>query len=249
MKRFPASIPILGLALFAGAALVHGEQFRGFGRFFIEQNDPPPTELVIARWHFGTNGRIGHMGWSHNYPYSEQHIAQMIGQSTAVDVNHMSYRIVELGSEEIFDYPFTYVSEPGEMELSETEVRNLRQYVDRGGFILIDDFDGAWQFSTMREQFRRAFPEKEFVTLTIAHPIFHAFFDLEDLNVMAPYVPGGNAVYLGLFNDQGDIAVIACYNNDLANFWDWIDQARYPLRPSTEAFRMGVNFVIYSMTH
>ncbi len=101
----------------------------------------------------------------------------------------------------------------------------------------------------MRQQFRRAFPDKEFVSLTISHPIFHAFFDLEDLNVMAPYVPGGDSFYYGLLNDEGDVAVIACYNNDLANFWDWIDQARYPLRPSTEAFRMGINFVVYAMTH
>jgi hypothetical protein len=235
--------------VFAGTGLVDARQFGRFGGVFFEQNRPPDTELVIARWRFGTNGRFGHMGWSHNYPYSEQHIAQMIGETTKVHVTPASYRIVELGSDEIFAYPFTYVSEPGEMQLTSQEVENLRQYVSRGGFVLIDDFDGPDQFATMREQFRRAFPDEEFVPLTIRHPIFRAFFDLENLDAMAPYVPGGDSVYLALFNESGDISVIACYNNDLANFWDWIDQARYPLQPSTEAFRMGVNFVVYAMTH
>ena len=249
MPRIKIIALLVSVSILTGSLFVYGQRFGRFGRTYIDQNDPPATELIIARWKFGGNGRFGNMGWSHNYPYSEQHIAQLISEATAVDVNYMSYRIVELGTDDVFDYPFAYVSEPGEMALTRVEVENLRQFIDRGGFLLIDDFDGPDQFATMRDQFRRAFPDREFVSLTISHPIFHAFFDLEDLNVMAPYVPGGNSAYLGMLNDQGDVAVIACYNNDLANFWDWIDEARYPLRPSTEAFRMGINFVVYSMTH
>lgn len=249
MQHHKLVVLLTGVSILTLSLFVYGQRFGRFGRAFIDQNNPPATELVIARWRFQGNGRFGNMGWSHNYPYSEQHIAQLISETTGVNVSSASYRIVDLGTDEVFDHPFTYVSEPGEMALTDLEVENLRQYVNRGGFVLIDDFDGPDQFATMRQQFRRAFPDKEFVSLTISHPIFHAFFDLEDLNVMAPYVPGGDSLYYGLLNDEGDVAVIACYNNDLANFWDWIDQARYPLRPSTEAFRMGINFVVYAMTH
>jgi hypothetical protein len=222
---------------------------RGFGRFFIEQNDPPATEFVIARWKFSTNGRIGNMGWSHNYPNAEIHLNQMISEVTAVNVESLSYRIVNLASSEVFDYPFGYVSEPGEMELNEVEIENLRQFIDRGGFVLVDDFDGPWQWEQFRRQVLRAFPDRRLEPLSASDEIFHTHYDIEDLTIWAPYVPGADPIFYGLRNSAGELAMVACFNNDFANFWDWIDQRRYPLRPSSEAFRMGVNFVIYAMTH
>lgn len=235
------------LTVLLDSSLAYGQRFRG--RFVIEQNDPPATEFIAARWRFGTNGRIGHRGWSHNYPWSEQHLNQFISETTRVDVQPDSYLIVALGTDKVFEHPFTYVSEPGEMELTDQEVVNLRQYIDRGGFILIDDFDGPIHLAQLRTQMRRAFPDRYFFPLTIDHPIFDLIFDLEDLNGMAPYVPGGELVYYGMLNDRGEIAIVACYNNDLANFWDRIDQGSYPLKPSTDAFRMGINYLVYSMTH
>ena len=134
-------------------------------RYRIEQNNPPATELIVARWHFGTNGNIGHLGWSHNYPSSDENFNGFIKQSTRIDVETPSYRIVELGSDEVFDYPFAYISEPGEMELTTKEVENLREFIARGGFILMDDFDGSWQLDTMRSQVLRAFPNRPFIEL------------------------------------------------------------------------------------
>jgi hypothetical protein len=240
-------ITIAGVVfILAAAALSQAQIFR---RFFIEQNEPPPTELVVARWKFGTNGYIGHMGWSHNYPISDQHINQLIAEATDVDVDRMSYRIVELGSPEVFEYPFAYVSEPGEMELTEKEVVNFREYVNRGGFVLVDDFDGPVQMRQFRRQLQRAFPDREMIPLTIDHPLFNIFFDIDALNIVAPYLVGGDPVFYGLPNAHGDIAIIICFNNDLANFWDWIDRPVYPLKPSVEAFRLGINFALYAMTH
>ena len=243
----------LGFAFLGGisAALLAAADAHGqFGRrIAIEQNDPPATELIVARWRFGTNGAIGHMGWSHNYPSSDENFNEFILQSTGIDIQVPSYRIVELGSDEVFDYPFAYVSEPGEMQLTDREVENLRQFVQRGGFVLMDDFDGLWQLETMRMQVARAFPDRPFIRLDQDHPLFKAHFDLYDLNGMAPYVPGGNITYYGILNDAGDVAIAAGHNNDLANFWDWYDQARMPLEPAADAFRLGINFVVWSMTH
>ncbi len=247
MKRLRTTLLAAILIVLLGSSLAHGQRFRG--RYTIEQNVPPATEFVAARWHFGTNGLIGHMGWSHNYPWSEQHLNDFVAETTRIDVENNSYRIVELGSDEIFEHPFTYVSEPGEMELTDQEVENLRQYIDRGGFILIDDFDGPRHLTQLRSQMLRAFPDRNFFPLKIDNPIFDLIFELQDLNGMAPYVPGGELVYYGMLNERGEIAIVACYNNDLANFWDRIDQGSYPLRPSTDAFRMGINYLVYSMTH
>ena len=238
----------LPLAAVLAATLAYAQGF-GWGRRAIEQNDPPPTEFVAARWHFGTNGLIGHMGWSHNYPESDRHLNQFLKRATGLDVEEMSYRIVELGSDEVFDYPFAYVSEPGEMELTEQEVENLRQFISRGGFVLMDDFDGPVQWAQMRSQVLRAFPGSDFVPLSAEHRVFHTHSDVDNFEAMAENVPGGRITYFGLFDADGNLAMLAGHNNDLANFWDWYGDGSMPLKPSTDAFRLGANAVLYSMTH
>ena len=168
---------------------------------------------------------------------------------TRLDVEEDSYRIVELGSEEVFDYPFAYVSEPGEMELTDDEVNNLREFVSRGGFILMDDFDGPVQWEQMRSQVRRAFPGSDFEPLPIDHVVFRTYAVLETFEDMAANVPGGSITYHGLFTETGHLAILAGHNNDLANFWDWYGDGSMPLKPATDAFRLGTNAVLYSMTH
>ena len=246
MLRFTSFTIALSFLGFLVATTANAQWDR---RYRIEQNNPPATELIVARWHFGTNGNIGHMGWSHNYPSSDENFNGFIDQSTRIDVEVPSYKIVELGSEEVFDYPFAYVSEPGEMELTAQEVENLREFINRGGFVLMDDFDGSWQLETMRAQVQRAFPDRPLIRLESGHRLFQIVFPLEDLNGMSHYVPGGNITYFGMLNDDGEVAIAAGHNNDLANFWDWYDQSYSPLEPAADAFRLGINFVIWSMTH
>jgi hypothetical protein len=244
VKRPSLLAAVVAALLVAGAA--YG-QFRG-RRYTIEENVPPPTEFVGMRWRFGTNGAIGHMGWSHNYPYSEVNLNEFIGRTTKVDVEDNSYRLLELSSPDIFDYPFAYISEPGEMELTDDEVANLREYIERGGFILIDDFD-TWHMDNLREEMLRVFPERVFERMSIEDPIWDLVYKVENLESMAPYTQGGTPTYYGLVNSEGHVAIVACHNNDLANFWEWYGSPSYPLRPATDAFRMGTNFVVHSMTH
>jgi len=244
------SLLVAAVLMLVVASLAYG-QFRGrrgyaYGTF--DDNAPPPTEFVSMRWHFGTDGAIGHMGWSHNYPYSEINLNEFIGRTTKVDVEDNSYRGIELSSPEIFQYPFAYISEPGEMELTEAEVLNLREYIERGGFILIDDFD-TWHMDNLREEMRRVFPERSFERLSVENPIFDLVYEVSSLESMAPYVAGGDPVYYGLENSVGQIAIVALHNNDFANFWEWYGSPNYPLQPSTDAFRMGTNFVVHALTH
>jgi hypothetical protein len=239
----------LSLAVLAALAIGQASAQGFFGGRRIVQNDPPPTGFVAARWRFGTNGYIGHMGWSHNYPDSDRHLNDFLARATRLDVEVDSYRIVELGSEEVFDHPFAYVSEPGEMELTEQEVHNLREFVARGGFILMDDFDGPIQWEQMRSQVQRAFPDRPFVPLAIDHTVFRTYAPIDGFDDMAEHVPGGRIIYYGLFDEDGRLAILAGLNNDLANFWDWYGDGSYPLKPSTDAFRVGANAVIYALTH
>ena len=238
---------VLVLLALTASGLAQAQFFRR-SRISIPDNDPASTELITSRWHFGTNGRIGHMGWSHNYPESEINLNEFIGRTTRVDVEIDSYRLLELGSPEIFEYPFAYISEPGEMEMTDAEVRNLREYIERGGFVLIDDFDGD-HMANLSEEMSRVFPRRRFEALTVDNPIFDIIFAVDDLKSMAPYVAGGEPVYYGLVNDEGEIAVVACHNNDLANFWEWYGRPQYPLKPATDAFRIGANLVVHAFTH
>jgi uncharacterized protein DUF4159 len=233
------------LLLVAGAGLLYAQRRRAF----YYANDPPPTELVVARWQYTAMGKFNGTGWSHNYPSSDQHFAQVISEATNIDVKSLSYRIVELGSDDVFKYPFAVVSEPGEMALTDHEVENLRQYLQRGGFVVMDDFDGQHDLSTLQRNLHKAFPDRDLIKLTIDQDIFNVFYKIDALNVTSPYLVDGEPIFYALKNDAGKICVIACYNNDLENFWDYIDRGEYPLKPSVEAFRLGINFVIYSMTH
>ena len=218
-------------------------------RIFAGQPEPPATEVIVARLHFGTNGNIGHCGWSHNYPSSDRNLNEFLLTSTRVDVSIDSYRVVDLASSELFDHPFVYISEPGEMALSDLELDNLREFINRGGFILMDDFDGVWQLETMLAEVRRAFPERYIEPLAPDHPAFGIVLPLENLDALAQYVPGGEITYFGLLSASGDLSIAAGHNNDLANFWDWYDDGGMPLKPAADAFRLGINMIVWSMTH
>ena len=124
---------LLLLITLAGATVIFAQRF---GRAFLFPNEPPPTELVIARWEYTARGKFNGTGWSHNFPNSDRHFAQVISEATNIDVKNVSYRIVELDSPEVFDYPFAVVSEPGEMALTDHEVDNLREFIDRGEYPL-----------------------------------------------------------------------------------------------------------------
>jgi hypothetical protein len=251
MRSISAKTKFAVAALIAGFAVTSGarELFGWWRGEPILQNVPPQTGFIAARWHFTTNGAIGHMGWAHNYPYSDRNLNRFLERTTGLDVDVMSYRIVSLSSDEVFDYPFAYVSEPGEMELTEKEVENLRQYLLRGGFVLVDDFDGPWQWEQLRSQVKRALPDWDFVPLTVDHPVFQMIFQLDNLQGMAEYVPGGQIVYYALIDDRGNVAMLAGHNNDLANFWEWYEQRSMPLKPAADAFRVGANAVMYALTH
>lgn len=213
-------------------------------------NEPPPTEFVMARWHY-TAGRGGG-GWAHDYPVAEEHILQIMSEATGIDVERMSYRVVELSSPEIFKYPFAYVSEPGEMRLTEEEVENFRQYIDRGGFVMVDDFGGQNQgqqeFDYFRDNLIRAFPDREMFELTDDHPLLNTFYQIDSIQTVHP-MTGVKSVFYGYPDGRGGTSMVVCYANDVGDYWEFIDEPVYAVRPSAEALKLGINFVVYAMTH
>jgi len=224
----------------------------------LESHRRPPdnTEFIFARVRYRTLAssrgyRRVLEGWAHDYPVAEEHILQVASEATGINLNKMSYVIVPLDSDEIFHYPFLYFSEVGEMYLTDREAANLREYFNRGGFAMIDDFDSQYSLDWFLAQMKQVFPERDFPELKLADPIFHTYYEIPTLDIQPPYAAadGGDPKFYGYYDDRGRLLMIINHNNDLGDFWEWIDQPRYPLQPSTEGLRFGINYLLFSLTH
>lgn len=216
---------------------------RGGGR--VQQNlDVSKTEFIFARWQVAAGN-----GWWHDYPEAEEHINEIMSEATGLNVDKASYLIVPLESDEVFKYPFGYISEPGMMTLTDKEVKNFREFVERGGFVMLDDFDNARQWEVMKENLDRVFPDRQMVHLKGDHNILRTYYDIDSLYVQSPYDVGAPAEFWGISDEAGNLQVMICFNNDVGDFWELIDQPTYAVRPSKEALRLGINFVMYAMTH
>jgi len=195
--------------------------------------------------------------WHHDYPFSDELFIGLIHEFTGIHVSSDSYKIVRLDSDDIFNYPFLYLSEPGFLDLTDKEVRNLGEYIRRGGFIMADDFRQAGfvsrvnELEVLRHYLKLAVPERELVRLDITNPIFHSFYNIESLKVNPPY---GDFIpeFWGLLDEHGRVQLLANYNNDIGDFWKYLDNPTLgsaSLKDTTVSIRLGMNYVIYAMTH
>jgi hypothetical protein len=242
MSRARIAAAVVLVVLVASGA---GAQFFGGGRNRAQQNfDVSKTEFIFARWRYQSGS-----GWSHDYPYAEETINEVMSTATGVHVDRLSYQIIDLESDDIFKYPFAYISEPGQMYLSETEVKNFREFVDRGGFVMLDDFDNQDQFLRMKQNMDRVFPDRPIVKLRDEHPLLRTFYTIDSLYVESPYNVGAPAEFWGVVGENGDLQVVICYNNDVGDYWEHINDPSSKVRPSAEALKLGINFVLYAMTH
>jgi len=194
--------------------------------------------------------------WHHDYPYADEFVVGLIHQLTGVRVSADSYKIVRLDSDDVFKYPFVYLSEPGFMDLNDKEIRNLGEYIRRGGFLMADDFRTEeylhnWdELGVLRDTLRRAAPDLELKRLDLQNPIFHSFFDVDTLDMKPPYdLRGAAPEFWGVSDTHGRLQVLAFYNNDIGDFWKYLDNGDAPLRDSARATRIGIDAFIYAMTH
>ena len=222
----------------------------------------PDPEFVFARlacsnresWMHWPNYWPDNPPWHHDFPSSDEFLVGLLHELTGVRVTPNSYKIVQLSSDEVFKYPFLYLSEPGFLTLNEKEIKNLGEYIRRGGFIMADDFrtaaylHGPEELEVLRYYLKRALPERELVQIDLSHPIFHSFFDIHTLKMNPPY---GDFVpqFWGMSDEHGNLQVIANYNNDIGDFWKYLDHGDKPLKDSSQAIRLGINYIVYAMTH
>jgi hypothetical protein len=199
----------------------------------------------------GRRGRRGFGGgpqWSHDYPTAEENFYTALKRTTAIEE---PYLILELSDDRIFEYPILYLCEPGYWNMSDQDVAQLREYLNRGGFILFDDFGGQREWFVFYEQMKRVFPDREPEEIPLDHPIWDIYYNVDP--VSAPSLVSrreydqGEDRYLAYFDDKGRMMALVSHNQDLGDGWEWPD--RNFADGSTISFQMGINFVMYALTH
>ncbi len=210
-------------------------------------------------------GRRGGGGWATDWPASDLNFSFRLQQLTSMRVSPES-KYFTLTDPQLFDYPFIYIVEPGSLVFDDDEVKALRRYLLNGGFLMVDDFWGEDEWYNFEYQFRRVFPGRELVELPLSHPIFHCVYDLKK----KPQIPSINQAwggrgegrtwerydaqtphYKGVFDDQGRMMAIVCHNTDLGDGWEREGEDPWYFQEFSEkyAYPLGINIVVYAMTH
>ena len=212
---------------------------------------PPddPTYFQFARVKFNESGRFFWAGWAHDYPRAERNLLKILSEVTGVRTTPDSYTIVELDDPRIMEFPLLYFSEPGTWAITPQETENLREYFLRGGFAIFDDFDGPWQWAAFEASIKTVFPERQMERLTVNSPIFQCFYEIKTLEMTAPRAYANPPEFYGMFDDSGRLQVIVNFNNDIGDYWEWSDTSFFPVSLSNEAYKLGINYVVYALTH
>jgi hypothetical protein len=236
------------LAVCATAAVAQDFGFRRRGRAVITgEKTPYDGRFTFARLRHGFEGR-GEPPWAHDYPRAERNFAQILKEITLVDPNLHASNVYTQDDPDIFTSPFLYVSEPGFWTMNEEEMTNLQNYVKKGGFIIFDDFRGDHWFN-FEEHVRRIIPNARLVELGADHPVFHSFFDIRIEETQGYY---GQVSFQGVFEDNDPakrLLLVANYNHDLGESWEYSDTGFVPVDLTNDAYKYGVNYVIYALTH
>ena len=190
--------------------------------------------------------------WNHDYPRAEQHLSLILRELTHVDIRTDGSKVLMLDDPELFKYPIAFMWEPGFWMLTDREAESFRAYLLKGGFAVFEDFDGPQQWNNFEAQMRRVLPEGRFVKLENAHRIFNTFFSIEHIESIVHPMSHITPSYYGVFenNDPSKrLMVVANFDNDVPEYWEWSGQGLFPFDASNEAYKLGVNYMVYGLTH
>lgn len=162
---------------------------------------------------------------------------------TGINENDIPY--VEAGSNDVFDYPFIHMTGHGNVVFSQPEVKNIRMYLEAGGFLHIDDNYGMDPF--IRVELKKIFPNKDLIELPANHPIFHQSFDLNGIPKIHEH-DGKPAQAFGFFID-GRMVCLYTYESDLSDGWEDANVHNDTEAKRIEALQMGANILQYVFTN
>jgi hypothetical protein len=233
------------------------------------------TEWAFARLMFPPGPLNGYRGrdldwhtgvslWSQDFPRADRHFSLAVQRLTRIHVREAE-QIVNLDEGDAYDWPWLYAVQVGEWGLTDAQGKALREYVLRGGFFMADDLHGIREWEEFESRIKKAFPEKEIREIPDDDPIFHTVYDLKEriqvpgqahLRLGFKRAPtavsaedGKGAHWRGIYDDQGRVMIAISYNSDIGDAWEYADDPDYPAPFSDLAIRLGVNYIVYAMSH
>lgn len=265
-----------GLA-FLGALCAFQKPFRQYPgveyyNFELTPDWQVPGEWAFARLMFPPGPNDGYAGrfdgdfrqglslWTQDYPRADRHFSQAVRRLTRVQARSVEQPVMMEDGDDAFNWPWLYAVQVGEWGLTEQEAKILREYLLRGGFFMADDFHGDYEWEMFLKRIRFVFPDRPIVDIPDSDAIFHTVFDLNDRF----QIPGAEHLYQGckncsgggrgahwrgIYDDKGRVMVAISYNSDVGDAWEYADDPEYPEKFSGLAIRIGVNYVVYAMTH
>jgi len=249
--------PRLAACLIFAVAATATAQFDapGNGHYRTDLSYDGRFTFVRLRWKsdFGYSRRgMWSSAWNHDYPRAEQNLGLILQELTSLDIRTDGSKILTLDDPELFKYPVAFMWEPGFWNLTDAEAVAFRAYLQKGGFAVFEDFDGAQQWSVFDAQMRRVLPDARFVKLDNTHRIFDTFFQVKNIDAIVHPMSHIRPSYYGIFenNDPSQrLMVVANFDNDVPEYWEWSGQGLFPFDSTNEAYKLGVNYMIYGLIH
>ena len=206
--------------------------------------------FVLARLYYGV-----YPGWSYDWPDMEDHLNQIVGNISTLRTQPRRNNVLRMDDPELFKYPVAYLSEPGYWFPTDSEVRGLQEWLNKGGFLIVDDFHFAEEWLVFERAMTRVLPSARIERLDIKHPVFNSFFPIMSLRVPYPGRLGEQGLmgeFFGIHDDNAAtsrLMVVINYNMDIGDYMEYTPGSRYDVAPTNEAYKFGINYLIYGLTH
>jgi hypothetical protein len=216
----------------------------------------PPGENDGYRGRFDGDWRKGLSLWTQDYPRADRHFSQALRRLTLIHVRSVEQPI-NLDEGDVYNWPWLYAVQVGEWGITPEQGKILRDYLLRGGFFMADDLHGEYEWQVFEKSMKLVFPDRPIVEIENSDAIFHTVYNLDDrfqmpgaAHLRLGYKNDGKVPHWrGIYDDKGRVMIAISYNSDIGDAWEYADDVRYPEKFSGLAIRMGVNYVVYAMTH
>jgi hypothetical protein len=263
----PRSLVAVSIVVFtAAAALAQVGGLGGFGfggraRLQVQPNARYDGRFTFVRVNYesapGGYWYRGLPAWAHGYPMAEQNLMKIMNELSYLGANEEEINTLALDDPELFKYPVAYIIEVSWWTLTDTQAAALRTYMQKGGFVIVDDFKATGDFGSpgwepFERNMQRVLPGARFVEMQASHPIFHCFFEIETLANFPQAYNAGPPVFRGVYEDNDPkkrLQMIVNYNTDISQYWEWSGRGLRPFDETNEAYKLGVNYIIYGLTH
>lgn len=274
--RYRSAVLLVAAALGVFGLLRAQRPFRQYNAAEYEDFPLPPdwnakTEWTRARLRYpSVYARFGgeDLNWTIDYPRSDRHLLQGIRRLTRIDTRSVE-QVVDLdGSGDVYNWPMMYAVEVGHWDLPDDQAVQLREFLLRGGFLMVDDFHGDQPYNNVYSEWqvflasmKKVFPDRPIVDIPDSDQIFHTVYDLTDRFQVPGWqwyrsrrtyeagVTGMTPHWRAIYDDKGRVMVAICHNMDLGDAWEWSDDPRYPEKYARLAYEVAVNYFIYDLTH